>query len=137
MVANRTAGQVQPRSTALRNNLETGAVDHAVRVIHQICCFAGSFDLLDEFRDRDLCAAIERHVTAALFDRLIHDFSFQGISDEIAENYMQRHGQATWPASRPLSTWAAINRPCAARPLEDHHLRCWPAQACGGRALGT
>ena len=40
-------------------------------------------------------------------------------------------------ASRPLSTWAAINRPCAARPLEDHHLRCWPTQARDGRALGT
>jgi hypothetical protein len=41
-------------------------------------------------------AAIERHDTARLFDRLIHDFSFQGISDEIAANYMRRHGQATW-----------------------------------------
>ena len=92
------AGQVQPRSTALKNNLETAAVDHAVRVIHQICCFAGSFNLLDEFYDRSLCAAVERRDTAALFDRLIHDFSFQGISDEIAENYMRRHGQATWRA---------------------------------------
>ena len=47
-----------------------------------------------------LCAAVERHDTAALFDRLIHDFSFQGISDEIAENYMRRHGQATWRSVR-------------------------------------
>jgi hypothetical protein len=57
--------------------LETAALDHAVRLIHQVCCFAGSFDLLDEFRDRDLCGAIERHDSAALFDRLMHDFSFQ------------------------------------------------------------
>jgi hypothetical protein len=56
--------------------------------------------LLDEFRDQGLCRAIERHDTAALFDRLIHDFSFQGISDEIAENYMRRHGQATWHSIR-------------------------------------
>ncbi len=38
----------------------------------------------------------------------------------------------TWCASRPLSTWAVINRSYAARPLEDHHLRCRPAQARDG-----
>ena len=81
-------------------DLDTAALDHAVRLIHQVCCFAGSFDLLDEFRDQALCAAVERHDTAALFDRLMHDFSFQGISDEIAANYMRRHGQATWRSVR-------------------------------------
>jgi hypothetical protein len=75
--------------------IDPSAPEHAIRLIHQICCFAGSFDLLEEFRDPQLCAAVERHDTAALFDRLIHDFSFQGISDEIAINYMRRHGQAT------------------------------------------
>ena len=40
--------------------------------------------------------AVDRHDTAALFDRLMYDFSFQGISDEIAANYMAKHGQATW-----------------------------------------
>jgi hypothetical protein len=35
-----------------------------------------------------------------LFDRLMYDFSFQGISDEIAVNYMRRHGQATWRSLR-------------------------------------
>jgi len=96
MIASRTAGQVQAASTTKPISLDTAAVDHAVRIIHQVCCFAGSFDLLDEFRDDALRAAVERHDTPALFDRLIHDFSFQGISDEIAENYMRRHGQATW-----------------------------------------
>ena len=100
MVADRTAGQVQPASTTKPISLDTAAVDHAVRIIHQVCCLAGSFDLLEECHDQDLCAAIERHDTAAIFDRLIHDFSFQGISDEIAENYMQRHGQATWRSVR-------------------------------------
>jgi hypothetical protein len=56
--------------------------------------------LLEDLRDQNLCAAIERHDNAALFDRLIHDFSFQGISDQIAINYMQRHGQATWRSVR-------------------------------------
>ena len=36
----------------------------------------------------------------ALFDRLMYDFSFQGISDEIAINYMRRHGRATWRSVR-------------------------------------
>ena len=88
------------RSTTKPIDLNTAAIDHAVRLIHQVCCFAGSFDLLDEFRDQALCAAVDRHDSAALFDRLMHDFSFQGISDEIAENYMRRHGQATWRSVR-------------------------------------
>jgi hypothetical protein len=96
----RTARQGEARSTTKPIDLNTAAVDHAVRLIHQVCCFAGSFDLLDEFRDRALCAAVDRRDSAALFDRLMHDFSFQGISDEIAETYMRRHGQATWRSVR-------------------------------------
>src|SRR5689334_22786565 len=96
MTASRTTGQVKVRSKATTLEIDPPALDHAVRLIHQVCCFAGSFELLDEFRDRALCAAVDRHDTAPLFDRLIHDFSFQGISDEIAENYIRRHGQATW-----------------------------------------
>jgi hypothetical protein len=79
---------------------DAAAVAHAARLIHQVCCFAGSFDLVQDFRDRALCAAVERHDSAALFDRLIYDFSFQGISDQIAINYMGQHGQATWRAVR-------------------------------------
>ena len=103
MIASHTAGQGDARSaTKPPVDLNAAALDHAVGLIHQVCCFAGSFDLLDEFRDDALCAAVERHDTAALFDRLIHDFSFQGISDEIAENYMRRHGQATWRSVRKI-----------------------------------
>jgi hypothetical protein len=51
MVANRTAGQVQAASTTKPISLDTAAVDHAVRIIHQVCCLAGSFDLLEEFHD--------------------------------------------------------------------------------------
>ena len=101
MGANRTTGQGDARSaTKPPVDLNAAALDHAVGLIHQVCCFAGSFDLLDEFRDDALRAAVERHDTPALFDRLIHDFSFQGISDEIAISYMRRHGQATWRSVR-------------------------------------
>ena len=56
--------------------------------------------MIDQFRDRDLCAAVQRHDTQALYDRLVYDFSFQGISDEIATNYMAKHGRATWRSVR-------------------------------------
>ena len=92
MVGKRTAGK-----PALPDPV---ALDYASRLIYEVCCFAGSFDLVEEFRDQDLIAAVAHHDTAALFDRLIHDFSFQGISDQIAANYMARHGQATWRSVR-------------------------------------
>ena len=100
MTASRTEGPVKMRSKATTLGIDPPALDHAVRLIHQVCCFAGSFDLLGEFRDQALCVAVDRHDSAALFDRLMHDFSFQGISDEIAANYMRRHGQATWRSVR-------------------------------------
>jgi len=80
MIDRRTAGQGESRSTTKPIDLNAAAIDHAVRIIHQVCCLAGSFDLVEEFRDQDLSAAIERHDSAALFDRLMFDFSFQGIS---------------------------------------------------------
>jgi hypothetical protein len=98
MAASRTAGQVHARPKARPINLDPRAVDHATRLIHQVCCLAGSFDLIEQFADQDLCTAIDQRNTAALYDRLIYSFSFQGISDEVAENYMARHGRPTWRA---------------------------------------
>jgi hypothetical protein len=79
---------------------DPAALDHATYLIHQVCCFAGSFDLVEEFRDQRLTAAVAQHDTGGLFDRLMHDFSFQGISDQIAANYIHRHGQARWRSIR-------------------------------------
>ena len=121
MIARRTARRVEARSTAV-NRLDTSALEHAVRLIHQVCCFAGSFDLLEEFHDQGLCAAVERHESAVLFDRLMHSsFSFQGISDEIAANYMRRHGQATW---------RAVHKNMAKRPTCPKLKSYWHFQGC-------
>ena len=95
MAATRT-GRPETRSTSKATLFNAAAIDHAVCLIHQVCCLAGFFDLVEEFRDQALSAAIERHDSAVLFDRLMFDFSFQGISDEIAINYMRRHGRVTW-----------------------------------------
>ena len=100
MVASRTAAQVQAQPTTTPVDLNAPAFEYATRLIHQVCCLAGSFDLIERSADQDLCIAIDRRDTAALYDRLIYSCSFQGISDETAENYMHRHGRPTWAAVR-------------------------------------
>jgi hypothetical protein len=127
MTGKRATRQVEVRSKATTLEIDPPALQHAVRIIHQVCCFAGSFELLEEFRDRALCAAIERHDTAALFNRLMHDFSFQGISDEIAANYMRRHGQATWRSVRKN----LVRRPSCPK-LKSY----WHFHACGYEKTG-
>ena len=76
------------------------AIDHAVRVAHSVCCLAGSANLIDdiraELRAEGISAAIRRHDTATLFDWLVAALSFQGISDQVAAEYLERHGSATW-----------------------------------------
>jgi hypothetical protein len=95
----RAEDRVRKRS-ASRREPDQAAINYATRLIHQVCCFAGAFDLIEEFADTNLIAAVAQHDTAALFDRLMNDFSFQGISDQIAIDYIRRHGQATWAAVR-------------------------------------
>jgi hypothetical protein len=73
---------------------------HAVEVIYRVCCLAGDANLLEDIR-RDLRAegvtrAIQRHDTGALFDWLTAAFSYQGISDRVATDYMARHGRIRW-----------------------------------------
>ena len=121
MVSSRNASQRQTQSSIKPINVDASAVAYAVHLIHQVCCFAGPFDLIEEFRDQDLIAAVARHDTAALFNRLMHDFSFQGISDQIAENYMARHGQATW---------ASVRKNLAKRPTCPKLQTYWHFHAC-------
>jgi len=89
------------------------AIDHAVRLIHRVCCLAGSADLLDEIRKDDvepnITTAIRNGDTPALFDRLVSALSYQGISDQVAEAYMERYGSATW-ASIAQKIWQGA--PC-------------------------
>jgi hypothetical protein len=78
----------------------TGALDHAVRVIHGVCCLAGSASLIDDIRGELVAegvpSAIRRHDTAPMFDWLMAALSYQGISDRVAYDYMERHGRARW-----------------------------------------
>ena len=79
---------------------KTTAIDHAVRVIYRVCCLAGSASLIDKIRadlDADgVRAAMRQGDTAPVFDWLIAALSYQGISDQIASDYMEQHGYVQW-----------------------------------------
>ena len=130
---------------------QASALDHAVRLIHRVCCFAGSADLIEQIRNENggaaIRSAIKRHDTAVLYDWLMSALSYQGISDRAAYEYMERHGQATWSdlerkLARPVSCpklksywhfhdcrYDKTSRTCAEPdhvgrcPLPTHHLR--------------
>jgi hypothetical protein len=94
----------QHRQTSRQNHPKihnrTTAIDHAVGVIYRVCCLAGSASLIDKIRadlDADrVRAAIKKRETAAVFDWLIAALSYQGISDQIASDYMEQHGYVQW-----------------------------------------
>jgi hypothetical protein len=79
---------------------EDAAITHATRLILQVSHIAGTAAFIDEAGlgpdGKDLRKAIRGRNTAALFDRLVAALSYQGISDEVAKNFMDRHGLASW-----------------------------------------
>jgi hypothetical protein len=89
----------QQRSTKIRKE-EGSAINHAVRLIHAVCGLAGSPTLIDEVRAElradKVRAAIRNRDTGPVFDWLMAAVSYQGISDEVAYSYMQKHGRARW-----------------------------------------
>src|ERR1700738_4219011 len=88
-----------PKNTKIQNG-RAAAINHAVRLIHAICGFAGSQTLIDEaradLRADKVRAAIRSHDTGPVFDWLMAALSYQGISDQVAYDYMERHGRARW-----------------------------------------
>jgi hypothetical protein len=76
------------------------ALDHATQLILQVCRIAGSASFVDDAREsleaEGVREAVRTRNTAALFDWLVSITSYQGISDQVAFDYMERHGQATW-----------------------------------------
>ena len=72
----------------------------AIRLVRRICRAAGAPDLIDDSRvslaQHRVIAAVRRHDTPVIFDWLVNGFSYQGVSDSIAEGYMERHGRVRW-----------------------------------------
>jgi hypothetical protein len=87
-------------AAATLRSRQRDALDHALRVVHSVCCLAGSASLIDDLRAEPrvegVPSAIRRHDTGTLFDWLIAALSYQGISDRVASGYMDRHGRARW-----------------------------------------
>src|SRR3984893_16437293 len=88
-----------PKNTKIQNERDA-AINHAVRLIHAICGLAGSPSLINEIR-ADLRAdkvraAIRSRDTGPVFDWLMEALSYQGISDQVAYEYMEKHGRVTW-----------------------------------------
>src|ERR1700756_5922604 len=85
-------------------NEKGSAIDHAVRLIHAVCGLAGSPTLIDEIRAElradKVRAAIRNRDTGPVFDWLMAAVSYQGISDQVASEYMEKHGRATWRQSK-------------------------------------
>jgi hypothetical protein len=76
------------------------ALTRARSLIPRVCHLAGTAAFIDEAglgpEGKDLRKAIRSRNTAALFDHLVTALSYQGISDEVAKNFMDRHGLASW-----------------------------------------
>ena len=95
---------IQRRRAQRQNHLKiynrATAIDHAVRLIYRVCCLAGSASLIDNIRadlDADgVRAGMRKRDTAPVFDWLIAALSYQGISDQIAYDYMDQHGYVQW-----------------------------------------
>ena len=88
-----------PYTPKIQND-QGSAINHAVRLIHAVCGLAGSPTLIDEIRaelrTEKVRAAIRDRQTGPVFDWLMAALSYQGISDQVAYEYMEKHGRATW-----------------------------------------
>ena len=89
----------------------TAGLRHARVLIRQVCKLAGQATCIDDLRheaiETGLVTAVDAHDTETIFDWLMGMLSYQGISDTVAEGYIDRHGNVTW---------AEITRSLAANP---------------------
>src|ERR1019366_3955221 len=118
------SGAVAKKSLAVRSD----GYAYAHRIIHIVCCLAGSASFVDDARDNlvseGVLGAIEAHNTPVLFDWMVCAFSFQGIADAIAADYMDKHGAVTWDAIA-----AALDAGPACPKLQSY----WQFHDCGYR----
>jgi len=95
----------KPPSRAVANRplaVRSDGYAYAHRIIHTVCCLAGSASFVDDAHDNlvneGVLGAIEAHNTPVLFDWMVRAFSFQGIADAFTADYMDKHGAVTWGA---------------------------------------
>jgi hypothetical protein len=110
---------------ALERRDRHSALEHSVALVDRVCQLAGDQEFIESLQitsDRDsLRVIIGRNDTPALFDWLLDSFSYQGISDQVAYGYMERHGRLTWPE---------INRSLEQRPTCPKLTGHWRFESC-------
>jgi hypothetical protein len=88
-----------PKSPKIQNRQDC-AINHAARLMHAVCGLAGSPTLIDEIRAElradKVRAAIRNRDIGPVLDWLMAAVSYQGISDQVAYEYMEKHGRARW-----------------------------------------
>jgi hypothetical protein len=117
---------VAKKSLAVRSDSSGYAYAH--RIIHTVCCLAGASSFVDDAHynlvNEGVLGAIEAHNTPVLFDGMVRAFSFQGIADAVAADYLDKHGAVTW---------GAIAADLAAGPACPKLQSYWQFHDCGYR----
>ena len=70
------------------------------RLIEQVCRGSGFTNVIANarrsLRKQGIPQAVRHHDTAVLFDWLMPILSYQGIADQVADDFIEQHGNATW-----------------------------------------
>jgi hypothetical protein len=91
-----SGGKGKPLGAVEAAKRDPTALAYAVDLTFRTCCLAGAPTAIADALDENGINAIEEHDTAALFNMLVVAFSYQGTSDLVAHDHMQRHGTPTW-----------------------------------------
>lgn len=71
-----------------------------VRLVLEVCRYAGSHDLIETARNNlareGIVRAVRRHDSPVIFDWLLKAVSYQGISDYVASYYMEKNGTVSY-----------------------------------------
>lgn len=101
-VSGRRSAKVSSGKRSVAANRTSDPLDRAESLIRTVCAVAGSMSFLDEIDDEARQASLDRAVALAdtppIFDWLVTTFSFQGISDRVARDYIKKHGTTSWSA---------------------------------------
>jgi hypothetical protein len=91
--------------------IHLSGIDHAIRIVDRVCSVTGAVDFTNELQvgGSQLRRILDRHDNAKLFEWLVEAFSHQGVSDNLADGYMQRNGRLTWSS---VSAGVANDRRC-------------------------
>src|SRR5215218_585423 len=93
---------------ARQTSVFAGCQDFANAVIARTFLRAGSSsflsDLIAEQRRSGMTAAVRAHDSKRLFGWLMTILSYQGISDQAAEQFIDRHGQIEWFDAEAITT---------------------------------